>query len=491
MAASHPINLKEEPAHGDGWMDRLRQRALSFGSNVDPINFFARLKDMHKLIETVGVAASAVASAGMINASDEAKKSKAFGIGVAVDVVNTAFQLGLSGYTTWWERQALVLTYEKLVSEELKLNRPVKFSDLKQSENDLVRNAAAYYDKKSTLRWLPDLAGLVRLVPVALGQVDKLTGGKTQLDNKYTGVLRDVPGIPAGLGAKTLFFSWYFASRQTGSHYELARIWNKTEGISKMPNRAVNSNVNPGELVTSEEITALYESVRKERGQREFTVDDPLTSRLFEQVARYLNHQYVPKLYAEKRPDLHVDGSLKDLQGTQLTHAKLITLFGSGGIDINDALATALRIEVISRLGTEAYKDVNNQLKRIQRPNENLPNSQFESELATYMGKIDALGKAALAEQWPPHYVQERLLPAVDAAYRGGEVPTRSDLIHQKGTETKTASLETEPEAETKHGASQMSHVQRQAQQSPRPQPRAASYAQHEEQQPQDAQLAR
>lgn len=414
----------------------MESQLLKLGDNVDQINLYARLKDFYKVFEMGSLLATTNMGVRAYQAtntkiSDDAQWKSSAKWGRRADGANAIFQGGLSYYSAWLDEKAAVRTYEKAVKEELNLDRPVTFSDLSKSNNPIIHDTAAYYSEKAFQRAWPDAFGLVRFVPLA---AKALMGEKGY---EATKALEAIPGTTLGLGMKSFFFSWYFTSRKTGTNYEMVRIWNKTEGVSERPNRALNQGVNPGELVTSEDITALYEAYRNDYQKRDFTVDDPLTARLFEQVARYLNHNYIPKLYINKRPDLFDtelnpeigQERIRDLDNTHLTHANLVEFLGTGGFDIDAAIATAIRLEVMAHKGTEAYQAVSKRLETIERPSETLMPEEYKTKMLDYVNKLNQVAESALGGVWPPTYVKKRINKGIfDSYYKDQPVP--ADLQH-------------------------------------------------------------
>ena len=431
------------PVHQpQGLGDRFRATASRVGNNIDLINLYARQKDWYKMFEVAGaVGARFFAHAGAkmfgvlhkpveelealkntaIRTNSVGKleeyysaiaKEEAHGkkiAGLTADTMNTALQLGISGFSTWWEKETLVRVYEKALQQELGKD-VITYKDLSHSKNPIIKNAADYYDRKAMWRMAPDFLGLIKWVPA----LSKKMGGEAGPLYKATQWIEksDFSGIDLALGGKTAYFLWYFIERQTGGHYALLRIWNKTEGVKEEHNRLVNQNVHPGELVTQEEITGLYREVAQDRKLRDFTTDDPLTGRIFEQVARYLNHDYVPQIYKVKRPNVNHD----ELEGSNFTHADLVNFFGTAGIDINDAYASALRLEVLARKGRQEYLQLNERIGQLKRPLDvNAP--AFPEAMLHYMDQLDQAGKAVLGDTWPTTYIREEIRPGIMESY--------------------------------------------------------------------------
>ena len=406
----------------EGFWSRLRHKMEMIGNNVDQINLFARMKDTYKIFESISDFVTLFIGANLgyryakseheiKSLADEINHNKKINlgvkIGVATDVTNTAYQMGLSRYSYWLEKREMQRSYGGIVQEELGLTRPATFEDMKRSQNPIIRDTAHYYTKKNLWRSLPDLAGLIRVVPFILGAVSQKAR-----ESNFVQALKLIPGIKLGLGMKTAFFGWYFASRQTGTNYALRRIWDKTEG--QAPNlRSFNHGVLTGELVNSEEITKLYSEYTKDYEKREFTVNDPLTGRIFEQIARQLNYNYMPDLYLAKRAELFEEGPNQekgrarkyDLMGTNMTHAKLVEFVGSDGVDVDDALLTAIRLEVLARKGVTEYRQLNEQLTNVHRPSTTLSQEEYEQGLIHYFDTLSHYASNALGEAWPPYYV--------------------------------------------------------------------------------------
>ena len=126
-------------------------------------------------------------------------------------------------------------------------------------------------------------------------------------------------------------------------------------------------------------------------------------------MARYLNHAYTPKLLAERYNE-NAD-FLRDLSDTQLTHARLVELFGTKGIDINDALASSVRLEVMARRGIGAYHMVSQQLEKVTRPGkaEFITRAEQEAAIDRYIATVNQIARETLGSEWPANYVNNRL----------------------------------------------------------------------------------
>lgn len=437
-----------------GLIDRIRVYGEKMANNIDPLNLYARLKDYYKGIEiaTPWIADWITKSSlkqtekkeftrkDLDNAENlkdavwqMAQKSKTttdidkLKTDVAGDTAFTLVMRGLSSFSGWAEKNQVERVYGKLAEIEFgKTEKELKFTDLKRSKNPMLREAAEYYGRKSFLRSAADWFGLIRLIPLAVysGQNKwQKDTSKHYINNTDKGVGKFLNGIAKfGDGikflmfAKTGFFQWYFGSRQTGSFYEVKEIWNITEGISTSPNRARNENRLPGEFVTRQQIATLYERFREENpdmNMEQFTPDDPLTSRVFEQTARYLNHTYMPKLFKISEP-----GKQYDLPSKRFTHAMMVELVGSGGLRVEDAIGSSLKLEVLAYHGSHGvqdgiakYREVSKVLEKINRPTRDQYASQEEAIQAVhqYLSQIDKLGREYLGEYWPPKYVNEEL----------------------------------------------------------------------------------
>lgn len=409
-------------------LDRFRRWGESIFNNIDQINFFGRLKDASKILEAIATGASIYFTS---RAGGEEKPVR-IRVGRMVDALNGIFQIGLSYLSNWDDKIRTVRTYEKLVKEELGLDRPVVFSDLKRSNNPMIRDTAEYYARKSLYRLIPDFFNFIRFIPLGA----KALGTKAY---NFTQPLEEVPGITASLGLKAVYFGWYFTERQTGSHYVLLNLWNKTEGVSNMSNRALNQNFEPGDFIRWQEVRKLYECLRKEQPQMklaEFTPDDPLTSRVFEQAARYLNHSYMPKLFAiaeqkEKQ---------KDLQGKYLSHAMLVDLVGSGGLRVEDALGSAIRLEVMAHYGEKnnisaglkEFRRVSEVLNKIKRPTREAYATQDEAveALHTYFAQLDGIAREFLGDAWPPKYIEEQIKPGyIEYFFKGSKLEGKEEYL--------------------------------------------------------------
>lgn len=443
--------IKKAPLGPIGW---VRNYGSKLANNIDPLNLYARLKDYYKGIEiAVPWVADWVTKTSIekrktptLTRADldnnetmkdalwehiqGSKKKDVLGdlkTGVAGDTAFTIVMGVLSSFSGWAEKSQVERVYGKLAEIEFgKDSKELKFNDLKKSKNPMLREAAEYYGKKSFIRSFTDLFGLVRWVPLlAYSGQEKFgkDGGEKLIEtpNKGAGKLLGGmanfgDGIKLLMFAKTFFFQWYFGSRQTGSFYEAKEIWNITEGISSSPNRALNENRLPGEFVTRQQIATLYERFREENpelGLEQFTPDDPLTSRVFEQTARYLNHTYMPKLFAISEPNKQ-----HDLPRKKFTHAMLVELVGSGGLRVEDAIGSSLKLEVLSHHGEhslqdgiEKYREVSAILEKVNRPTRDQYGTQDEAIEAVhnYLSRIDEIGREYLGDDWPPKYVNEEL----------------------------------------------------------------------------------
>lgn len=295
------------------------------------------------------------------------------------------------------------------------------------------------------MRLLPDFTGLIRWVPKLYFMNKRRMHGKdgwslpenkNKADNLMWNAAEYLDGIRMLLGFKTIFFSWYFLERQTGSFYEAENLWRKTEGVNSLPNRGLNQNVLPGEFVTRQEIATLYQRFRDENpqfGLANYTPDDPLASRNFEQVARYLNHKYSPKLFAITEGDKQ-----KDLPGKVLTHAMLIELVGSKGLRVEDALGSAIRLEVMAyygglggaKEGIRQYRKVSKILEKILHPQPEdytTLNERVEA-VREYFTKLEGVAKEFLGDAWPPHHIVHEVKPGFIKAFFGDAPLSREQL---------------------------------------------------------------
>lgn len=352
--------------------------------------------------------------------------------GVLGDSVNFGLQATLSYFSSWWERNKVVSTYKELVQAELPAAREVNFGDLKRSKNPIVHEAAGYYNKKAWLRAMPDFLGLIRIIPlIAFSKKPSLMTDNSRTSSALWKIAEKMDGMNLLLGAKTMFFTWYAFARQTGSFYAAENLWNKTEGIRDLTNRTMNRNVLPGEFVRWQEIRSLYEALREEQPQMkmaEFTINDPLTSRIFEQVARYTNHTYMPKLFAVSSHNKFQ----QDLKDKKLTHAMLIDLMGTGGLRVQDAVPSAIRLEVVANAGKDglkaamtALRKVDTILQKIPRPSRTDYATQEEAgeALFVYFTKLESVAKEFLGDSWPPRYVDKEVIPGYISYYFDGKLP--------------------------------------------------------------------
>jgi hypothetical protein len=409
-----------KPSNESAW-ERFKHWAQEVFNNTDQVTFFTRMKDADKFFEAI----SAAATGWMIANSKETSPDRhRLGLkwGLAADTLNTVYQVGISLLSNWDDKNRMVRTYEKLVKDELGLNREVKLNDLLQSKNPIVKDAATYYNKKSILRTMPDFTGLIRWLPTLAGGGKNLTETGVAKENtsslyKATEFLEYAPGTTLAAGAKTAYFGWYFSERRTGSHYNIMELWNKTEGLSKT-NHDVNKNVQAGEYVKWQEIRTLYENFRKEHLHlklEEFTIDDPLSGHVFEQVARYMNHTYMHKLFMVSTPD-----KAEDLHGKRFTHAMLVDLVGSRGLAVEDSIGSAVKVEVMARYGKESpsvgmeqCRKVSALLQKVQHPNRVDYATQDEAveALHAYFKEVDTIAREFLGNEWPPKYFANQIKP--------------------------------------------------------------------------------
>ena len=458
---------EQKPSGMFSWLKSYGQR---LANNIDPLNLYARLKDYYKGIEIAvpwiadWVTKSSIEKSQKSTFSrddlDNPNKSKEalwqllegsqskssmnkLKTGVAGDTAFTGVMGILSTFSGWAEKSQVQRVYGKLAEIEFsKSEANISFSDLKKSKNPMLREAAEYYGKKSLIRSGTDLFGLVRWFPLlAYGAQDKFGKPENEssklINNKdkgagklLNGMANFGDGIKLLMFAKTFFFQWYFSSRQTGSFYESKNIWNMTEGVSSAPNRALNENVDSGEFVTRQHITKLYQRFREENmdmNLQEFTPDDPLASRIFEQTSRYLNHTYMPKLYAISEP-----AKQYDLPRKRLTHAMLTELVGTGGLRVEDAIGSVLRLETLAYHGQNGvengiakYREISTVLDKVVRPERQKFTTQDEAVEAvhSYLKQIDKIGREYLGEYWPPKYVNEELKEGyIKTVFQGTEI---------------------------------------------------------------------
>lgn len=399
-------------------LDRFRRWGEGIFNNVDQINYFGRLKDISKIFEAV---ATGVILSRRYGPDDAAKRLR---IGRIADSVNGVFQIGLSYLSNWDDKSRTVRTYEKLVKEEFDLDRAVTFSDLKHSSNPIIRDTAAYYSRKALYRIIPDLFNFIRFVPLA---------AKPLGDKAYSAlrIMEEIPGLTVSLGAKALYFGWYFTERIEGSHYALKKLWNKTEGISTNTNRQINQNVEPGEFVRWGEISKLYTYLRQEHpqmGLAPFTQDDPLTSRVFEQVARYLNHSYQPKLFNIQESK----EKQEDLKGKYFSHAMLVDFVGAGNLRVDDAIGSAVRLEIMAHYGAKdnigpsmkKLREANQMLQKVVRPQLKQYASVEEGAqaLQTYFTQVSNIAEHFLGDAWPTRYFEKEIKPGYIDYYFGGNL---------------------------------------------------------------------
>lgn len=435
--------------------------AKQIGHNIDLVTFQGRVKDLYKLGDTIGVAISLGLRAfhrkfitdpvnpaknfqeGMRKVAEAAPESKMAAMESALqghsldmlqaenakdrknasilvgnrwaDGLNFFAQLGIALTSNAVEQEKLTRVYEKALKQEFGVDKVTK-EHLKTSTNPIIRDSAEYYGRKAKYRMAPVFLGLIHAIPMVAKWF-----GEDKAPYKATKFLEEFSGSDASLGGMAAYYVWYFAKRQRGPFYQLDDLWDQTEGITSAENRSINRGVNPGTLVTSEKITKLYDEVSKEQNLPAFEVTDPLTNRIFDQISRYLNHEYMPLLYRVKKPDTKLH---EELEGSHFTHADLVTLFGNKAIDINDAYATAVRLETLARKGIAEYRQVNEELAQVIRPEKNryATNEQFATALDTYLGKLDAIAERTLGDAWPADYIKTEIRPEIPKNY--GVVPT-------------------------------------------------------------------
>lgn len=472
-ALSQPPSHTEQPKLPETTAEKVKDYGTRLANNVRLIDLYARLKDYYKGIEIMApVAANFIVknkthkdlaeyksrtesiindvqslkgtadpnktiellkNIAINNSENKSLRDEAAPFArytklktdVAGDLAFFGTQRALSAFSAWAEKSQVTRVYGDLANIEFgKSKGELKFDDLKKSENPMLRDAAEYYGKKSFLRSATDYAGLLSSVPMAVYAAEKKGLINTDyLKNTGSGVGKVLDslasfgnGIKALMFAKTFFFQWYFSSRQTGSFYEAKNIWNKTEGVANIPNRALNENVQAGEFVTQQDIRSLYVNFREENPNMklaEFTQDDPLASRIFEQTARYMNHSYAPKLFAINEKDKQ-----SDLPDKNLSHAMLVELMGSGGLRVEDAIGSAIRLEVLAthgkdgvKKGIEKYREVSKILKDIPHPVRSDFHTQEEAieGVRSYLSEMDKIGQEFVGKLWPPQYINNEL----------------------------------------------------------------------------------
>lgn len=160
------------PAQKTGWMDEVREKLTHVGNNVRLIDLYARQKDFYKIFELIGpVLGAAIPRSATVRGSkprdeldaesdsiDQARarvvssfrsgdmngwrqavteveegvtnyrkkkealeykyKLKKLDANLVGDTLNFFLQLGISQFSSWWEKGMVVRTYEKLVREE-------------------------------------------------------------------------------------------------------------------------------------------------------------------------------------------------------------------------------------------------------------------------------------------------------------------------------------------------------------------------------------
>jgi hypothetical protein len=414
---------------------RVNDWLLNFGSNVDENMRFGRLKDLSRFLDFVADSAASITLyarfQGGIDGRDKQKMADYDRIAVkwrlGTNLVNTLLQSGILGVGISLDKIYATRVFEGLIREEgiVTKDQKVNFSDLHKSSNPLVKIAAGRFARKNFARILPLASGLLPIIPEATRHMSNLDEHGFKANSgpyKYTKWIEMLPGSNTLLGFIAMYFG-YSLTRQPDSFHQFQHIWNKTEGVLNVDNRIINKGIKPGEMVTSQDITALYDVVSKELNLTPFTIRDALSSRLFEQVARYLNHHYIPELFEVQRPDLHDKERKGDLIGTSFDMAKLVEFMGKGGMDIDDSLETAAKLEVISRKGIAEFHKVSKQFEKLRRPHpENYTPSEFKARIKDYMKDVHTVAVNALGEAWPPYYVTNSISNKLSVAYLGEEL---------------------------------------------------------------------
>jgi hypothetical protein len=146
-------------------------------------------------------------------------------------------------------------------------------------------------------------------------------------------------------------------------------------------------------------------------------------------VARYLNHSYVPKIFAiaEQKEKQN------DLQDKYLSHAMLIDLIGSGGLRVEDAIGSSIRLEIMAHYGNKdnigpgikKMHEAEKMLSKIHRPK--LTNyattDQGAEALHTYLTQMSNVAEHFLGDAWPTRYFEKEIKPGYIEYFFGGKLP--------------------------------------------------------------------
>jgi hypothetical protein len=157
-----------------------------------------------------------------------------------------------------------------------------------------------------------------------------------------------------------------------------------------------------------------------------------------------MNHTYRRKLFAINEPKKQVD-----LPRKRLSHPMLIDLLGNNGLKVNEALTSALKLEVMAyggsqgvkegevnmQKGIELFRDLNEKLQSVHHPNRkdygNFDNPEelqrAVEDVRTYFEKIEELGKHYLGNAWPAYYISRELRPLyIQNMFRGTTLSTEN-----------------------------------------------------------------
>lgn len=355
----------------------------------DPLNLFRALKDVKY---GVPIATSALTSllVGAFKVAEKVPDStgkmvenpRFRYVHMGTSLANSLFVMGISWLTSSSDIRRSVKIFNSVVREEFaREGHPIKgevtVEHLLKSKNPIVQISAQYYEKKRNMIYASDVPGLV------------------------TSVLAPQHGVNATMLAKSGFFGWYFMNRKAGSHYAAMDIWNKSEGAKNPKNWAINRGPNPGEEVTANDIIGLYEHFQIEREKPDgFSLRDSISFQLFQQTARYLNHEYLSEfLQKDYGPDV---------KHSNLRFSEFIEFVGNDGININEPLKGAVLLEVIAKKGVKEFFLAKEELEKIKKY---APPGTAE-EFKEYQQKLYRVAEHYLNDDpqkqlWPPQYVRK------------------------------------------------------------------------------------
>ncbi len=438
---------------------RVRALLTHIGDNIDLVNLFGRQKDYYKLFEfSTPFVASAFMwlgtrshkspevremgkkiaevrgklARGDISDSDfirefrksikldeiskKIQKPAEFKANLIADVMNGLTLTGISLISSWIEKRENEQLYGDYVKEEKGLSQRAGFKELRKSKNPIIADATAYYARKSRYRMLPNILSFGRVIPAIVRLFDK--NGFDNNPDKYKwarSLAEKWQGIKISNAGWAAYFTWYIVARKTGSHYEFRRIWDKTEGFSQLPNRALSHGAQPGEEVTRGDISTLYGNLVQESHQKSSGLkpliplgpNDPLTNKLFDRIASYLNYNYIPKLFTDGKNSIDFDDP--DYKNTRFSFRDLLHLMGTNGIDVDNAMTSAVKIEALAHRDRKTYDILSSRLDNIPRPHgrDFATTAEAVKSMSDYLDAVDKEARLALGDDWPPEYIRD------------------------------------------------------------------------------------